>query len=59
MIFVRQPENKWLREAKPGVPYTPPGGGKDFTNTSGGGSDILMIYTPEKSRRCGGPASAR
>jgi len=48
VIFIRQPENKWLREAKPNVPYTPPGGGKDFANTSGGGSDVLMIYTPGK-----------
>lgn len=48
VIFVRQPDNKWLHEAKAGVPYTPPGGGKDFANTSGGGSDVLMIYTPGK-----------
>jgi hypothetical protein len=46
VVFIRDPQSKWLRAAKPGIPYTPPGGGKDFTNTSGGGSDILMIYTP-------------
>ena len=46
VVFVRDPNSKWLRAAKPGIPFTPPGGGKDFTNTSGGGSDILMIYTP-------------
>ena len=46
VVFVRDPKSKWLRAAEPGIPYTPPGGGKDFNNTSGGGSDILMIYTP-------------
>jgi mono/diheme cytochrome c family protein len=48
VIFVRDPESKWLREAQPGVPFVPPGGGKNFNNTSGGGNDILMIYTPGK-----------
>jgi len=48
VVFVRDPSNKWLREAQPGVPFVPPGNGKNFNNTSGGGSDILMIYTPGK-----------
>jgi hypothetical protein len=48
VIFVRDPSSKWLRDAKPGVPFVPPGHGKDFNNTGGGGSDILMIYTPGK-----------
>ena len=48
VIFIRDPKSKWLREAEPGVPFVPPGGGKDFNNTSGGGNDILMIYTPGK-----------
>jgi hypothetical protein len=46
VVFIRQPENKWLRDQPVGVPFVPPGGAKDFNNTSGGGSDILMIYTP-------------
>jgi hypothetical protein len=46
VVFIRDAKSKWLRQAEPGIPYTPPGGGKDFNNTSGGGSDILMIYTP-------------
>lgn len=46
VVFIRPPGSKWLAAAKPGVPFNPPGGGKDFQNTSGGGSDILMIYTP-------------
>src|SRR5215471_17356552 len=48
VIFVRDPQSKWLRDAQPGVPFIPPGNGKDFNNTSGGGNDILMIYTPGK-----------
>jgi len=48
VIFVRDPKSKWLREAEPGVPFVPPGHGKDFSNTSGGGNDILFIYTPGK-----------
>src|SRR5579884_1178251 len=43
VVFIRDPRSKWLREAAPGVPFVPP---KDFNNTSGGGSQILMIYTP-------------
>lgn len=46
VVFIRDPKSKWLRAAEPGIPFTPPGGGKDFNNTAGGGSDILMIYTP-------------
>ncbi|HLJ46846.1 MAG TPA: hypothetical protein VKU01_12600 [Bryobacteraceae bacterium] len=46
VVFIRDPKSKWLRNAEVGVPFVPPGGGKDFNNTSGGGSDILMIYTP-------------
>ncbi len=46
VIFIRDPNSKWLRAAQPGIPFTPPGGGKEFNNTAGGGSDILSIYTP-------------
>ncbi len=46
VIFIREPQNKWLRNATPNVAFVPPPG--DFANISGGGSDILMIYTPGK-----------
>jgi hypothetical protein len=47
VIFIRDPKSKWLREAKPGIPYVPPTNGKlDFNNVSGGGNEILTIYTP-------------
>ena len=46
VIFIRSPESKWLREAKPGVSFVPPPG--NFNNISGGGNEVLMIYTPGK-----------
>ena len=46
VIFIRDPQSKWLREAKTNVPFVPEGG--NFQNISGGGNDILMIYTPGK-----------
>ncbi len=46
VVFIRDPKSKWMRAAQPGIPFTPPGGGKDFNNTAGGNNDILMIYTP-------------
>ncbi len=46
VLFIREPNSKWLRNAEPNVPFVPPGNGKDFNNTSGAGSEILMIYTP-------------
>jgi len=48
VIFIREPGNKWLADAQPGVPFTPKvsGPGQRFGNTQGQGSDILCIYTP-------------
>ena len=46
VIFIRDPQSKWLREAKTNVPFVPEGG--NFQNISGGGNDILFIYTPGK-----------
>ncbi len=46
VIFIRDPASKWLREAKTGVPFVPKGA--SFLNISGGGNDVLMIYTPGK-----------
>jgi hypothetical protein len=47
VIFIRDPHSRWLRDAKPGVPFVPTGG--NFLNISGGGNDVLMIYTPGKA----------
>jgi mono/diheme cytochrome c family protein len=48
VMFIREPGNPWLKEAKPGVPYVPKvnGPGQRFGNTNGLGNDILTIYTP-------------
>jgi hypothetical protein len=48
VIFIREPGNKWLAEAKPGVPFIPTvaNDGQRFLNTQGQGNDVLTIYTP-------------
>lgn len=46
VVFVRDPESKWLRgEAEPGVPFVPPKTGKR-NDIGGGGNEILTVYTP-------------
>jgi hypothetical protein len=48
VIFIRPPGDRWLAEAKPGVPYVPvaTNAGQRFNNTQGGFNDVLSIYTP-------------
>src|SRR5579864_2669348 len=46
VIFIREPQSKWLRQAEPGVPFVPQGG--NLLNIGGGGSEILTAYTPGK-----------
>ena len=48
VMFIREPGNKWLAEAKPGVPIIPAvaNAGQRFLNTQGQGNDVLSIYTP-------------
>jgi hypothetical protein len=46
VVFVRDPESKWLRgEAEPGVPFVPPKTGRR-NDIGGGGNEILTVYTP-------------
>jgi hypothetical protein len=46
VIFVRDPQSKWLRgEAEPGVPFVPPKT-QGRNDIGGGGSEILTVYTP-------------
>jgi len=46
VVFVRDPESKWLRgEAEPGVAFVPPKTGRR-NDIGGGGNEILTIYTP-------------
>ncbi|MDE3197892.1 MAG: cytochrome c [Acidobacteriota bacterium] len=44
VVFIRTPDSKWLRDAKPGIPFQPPP--ENLENISGGDSEILTIYTP-------------
>ena len=46
VVFVREPESKWLRgEITEGKPWTAPPN-RRTAETFGGGSDILTVYTP-------------
>ncbi len=46
VVFIREPESKWLRgEIEPGKPWEAPVK-RRAAETFGGGSDILTIYTP-------------
>jgi hypothetical protein len=46
VVFIREPESKWLRgEIEPGKPWEAPPK-RRAAETFGGGSDILTIYTP-------------
>jgi hypothetical protein len=53
VVFVREPESKWLRgEAQPGVPFVPPkttAEGRARRDTGGQGSPMLTIYSPGNS----------
>jgi hypothetical protein len=46
VIFVRDPQSKWLRgEAEPGIPFVPPKT-EGRNDIGGGGNEILTVYTP-------------
>jgi hypothetical protein len=48
VMFIREPGNKWLADAKPGVPFVPAAANAQqrFLNTQGNLNDVLAIYTP-------------
>jgi hypothetical protein len=48
VVYLRDRNSPWLRDAKPGVPYVPPVSTdrERFINTEGGGSEVLTVYTP-------------
>jgi len=50
VVFIREPESKWLRgEVEPGVAFVPPRrtpDGRPRNDIGGGGTEILTIYTP-------------
>jgi hypothetical protein len=46
VIFVRDPQSKWLRgEAEPGIPFVPPKTG-NRNDIGGANNEILTVYTP-------------
>jgi copper type II ascorbate-dependent monooxygenase-like protein len=47
VVYIREPGSTWLREAKPGVPYVPPGRTPRERLLNGSTtSDILLVYSP-------------
>jgi hypothetical protein len=45
VVFIRDPKSPWLKDAEKGVAIVPQGK-SDFNNISGGGNEVLTIYTP-------------
>jgi hypothetical protein len=47
VVYIREPGSSWLRDAKPGVPYVPPGETPQERLSNGWTtSDILLVYSP-------------
>ncbi len=48
VMWIREPGDKWMKDAQPGVPYVPTAksAGQRFNNTVGGMNETLTIYTP-------------
>ena len=47
VVYVREPGSQWLLDAKPGVPYVPPGRTPRERLLNGSTkSDILLVYSP-------------
>jgi hypothetical protein len=47
VVYIREPGSTWLREAKPGVPYVPPGQTPRERLVAGiTTSEILLVYSP-------------
>src|SRR5262249_41958587 len=61
VIFIREPGNKWLTDAKPAIPFVPTvsSAGQRFGNTQGQGNDVLTVYTPGMVPDVWGPGQAK
>jgi len=48
VIYIREPGDRWMKEAQPYIPYVPAvkSTGQRFNNTVGGMNETLTIYTP-------------
>lgn len=60
VVYIREPGSQWLRDARPGIPYVPPGNTprerllNGFTR-----SDILLVYSPGSIADDWGPAMGK
>ena len=61
VVFVREPNSRWLAGAKTGVAFAPEVSSPQerLINTGGGGSDILTTYTPGMVPDNWGPGQAK
>lgn len=47
VVYIREPGSSWLRDAKPGIPYVPPGNTpRERLSNGWTTSDILLVYSP-------------
>jgi len=47
VVYIREPGSSWLPDAKPGIPYVPPGRtARERLLNGSTTSDILMVYAP-------------
>jgi hypothetical protein len=60
VVYIREPGSSWLHDAKPGVPYVPPGGTPRERLLNGATtSDILLVYSPGSLAENWGPARGK
>jgi hypothetical protein len=60
VVYIREPGSTWLEDAKPGVPYVPPGRTPRERLLNGSTtSDILLVYAPGNVPEKWPPGSAK
>ncbi len=60
VVYIREPGSPWLRDARPGVPYVPPGDTPRERLLNGmTKSDILLVYSPGSIAEDWGPAMGK
>ncbi len=60
VVYIREPGSSWLPEAKPGIPYVPPGDTPRERLINGWTtSDILLVYSPGSLAENWGPAMGK
>ncbi|HET9321412.1 MAG TPA: thiol-disulfide isomerase [Bryobacteraceae bacterium] len=60
VVYIREPGSSWLHDAKPGIPYVPPGGTPRERLLNGATtSDIVLVYSPGRLAENWGPAMGK